>query len=271
MNTYKIKNDKYYTNNKLAEYCFNKANEIFGENIIDSYIEPSAGNGVFINFFDKEYLAIDIEPEDTRIIKCDYFDIHKPYSNRCLIIGNPPFGNKGDLALKFLKHSIKFADYIAFILPALYYNNTYTFYEYDLIHSELLINENFSNRKITCCFNCYKAPMSKLGIKCLNTKNHYELNDIEFHEFRRTNNKIIDYDYDICINTFGRSIGKITNVPGKWVKEMHIKIINQALKDEIVNNIKSINWFDEYYFSGVMNLTKWQIIKTLKRRIPSLK
>ena len=45
----KIKNDKYYTSNELAEYCVNKTKEIIGKQNISEWLEPSAGAGVFLN------------------------------------------------------------------------------------------------------------------------------------------------------------------------------------------------------------------------------
>lgn len=37
-----------------------------------------------------------------------------------VVIGNPPFGLRGHLALQFINHSYKFADMVAFILPQLF-------------------------------------------------------------------------------------------------------------------------------------------------------
>ena len=43
-----------------------------------------------------------------------------------IVIGNPPFGLRGNLALRFMNHSYDFADVIAFILPRIYNKvNTY--------------------------------------------------------------------------------------------------------------------------------------------------
>ena len=68
----KIKNDKYYTSPKLAKYIVDKTKEIIGEENITEYLEPSAGQGVFLDYLDKPYLAYDIEPDDKRIVKQDF-------------------------------------------------------------------------------------------------------------------------------------------------------------------------------------------------------
>ena len=67
INIAKILNDKYYTSPELAEYCVKKTKEIIGEENITEYLEPSAGNGVFLNYLPKGTLAYDIEPEDCEL------------------------------------------------------------------------------------------------------------------------------------------------------------------------------------------------------------
>ena len=37
-----------------------------------------------------------------------------------VILGNPPFGLRGNLALQFINHSYSFADAVCFILPPLF-------------------------------------------------------------------------------------------------------------------------------------------------------
>ena len=102
----KIQNDKYYTSKELAEYCVNKTKEIIGEENITEYLEPSAGTGVFLDYLPKNTLAYDLEPEDERIIRQDYLSLNLDYKKGRCIIGNPPFGNRNNLSLKFFKKSI---------------------------------------------------------------------------------------------------------------------------------------------------------------------
>ena len=60
----KIKNDKYYTSPDLAKYVVNKTKEIIGEENITEYIEPSGGNGVFLDYLPQGTYSCDIEPEN---------------------------------------------------------------------------------------------------------------------------------------------------------------------------------------------------------------
>ena len=76
--------DKYYTPSELAEYIVNKTKEIIGEQNITEYVEPSAGAGAFLDYLDKPYLAYDIEPEDSRVMKQDYLELELEYKRGVL-------------------------------------------------------------------------------------------------------------------------------------------------------------------------------------------
>ena len=159
----KIKNDKYYTPISLANYCWGKTLKIIGEENISEVIEPSVGDGSFLHH-SKGFIhfAYDIEPEcesnTTFIIKGDYLSQDIKYLGGRLIIGNPPYGRCLNLAQKFFKKSVDIADYVAFILPISQLNNTRSMYEFDLIYSEDLGVQHYTDRDLHCCFNIYKRP-----------------------------------------------------------------------------------------------------------------
>lgn len=69
-------------------------------------------------------------------------------NNKYLIIGNPPFGLRGNLALRFINHSASFADFIGFILPPLFDSDgkgapKKRVKDYVLVHSEKLPPDSF--------------------------------------------------------------------------------------------------------------------------------
>lgn len=86
-------------------------------------IEPSAGSGAFLNNFPKDLkkIGLDLEPQNKKIRKQNYFEFST--NKKSIVIGNPPFGLRGMLALKFINHSSKFADFVCFILPPLFNSN----------------------------------------------------------------------------------------------------------------------------------------------------
>lgn len=271
-NTYmpKIINDKYYTPNDLANYIVNKTKEIIGEENISEYLEPSAGNGVFLDYLPDNTLAYDIEPEDkyNRIIKQDYLALDLGYKKGRCIIGNPPFGRSCNLAVAFYKKSIIICDYIIFILPISQLNNNNRFYEFDLIYSENLGKRIYTDREIHCCFNIYKRPNDRL----FNSKPNYKLKDIEIFEHHNKRHYISksNINYDIRICAWGAGIGKEVFTENEYALEYCIKIKNNTYKEKIIELIKNANWIEEYKMTATPNLLHWQIYKYLKEQIPEL-
>jgi hypothetical protein len=159
--------DQFYTSNDTALYCYNKGLSIIS-NYDDinnySFIEPSAGNGRFYNLMPNDKrIGIDIEPHNNGILKQDYLDFI-PENGKYIVIGNPPFGLRGQLALKFINHSSQFADYVCFILPQLFESDgkgvpRKRVQGLNLIHSEK-INSDFeypdsTKIKVECIFQIW--------------------------------------------------------------------------------------------------------------------
>lgn len=119
--------DQFFTPNETAKYCVDKSFEILsqlGESLEDLvFIEPSAGDGSFLAFLPKDQtIAMDIEPRANSIYERDFlsFNPSPREDKKVVLIGNPPFGLRGNLALRFMNHASKFADYVCFILPQLF-------------------------------------------------------------------------------------------------------------------------------------------------------
>lgn len=265
----KIELDKYYTSPELAKYCVEKTKDIIGSDNITEYIEPSAGSGVFLDYLDKPYLAYDIEPEDNRIVKQNYLELNLDYKKGRCIVGNPPFGIRNILIVQFYKKSIQLGDYISLILPLSQLNNNQQMYEFNLIYSEDLGEQLYSDKKLRCCLNIYTRPKDEL-----NKKQIYKFKDIEIKENRRTGCEIKNIEnYDIGICSFGKGIiGKIPNHQGQYVKEMYFKINNDKLKNKIIELISTTDWEKEVCngTSGQFNLCQWQVYKYIKEMIPDI-
>ena len=115
--------EKFYTNKQTVNGCITQFNLVMKDYNFskenDVIIEPSAGNGAFIegcNRICNNCLFYDIEPEHNDIVKQDYlaFDysnIQQKYNN-IHIIGNPPFGRQSSLAIKFIRYSALFCNSI---------------------------------------------------------------------------------------------------------------------------------------------------------------
>lgn len=265
----KIQNDKYYTSPELAEYCVKKTREVIGEDNITEYVEPSAGSGVFLNYLNKPYLAYDIEPEDDRVTKADWLEVDLDYKKGRCIIGNPPFGSRNTLSVRFYKKSIRLGDYIAFILPISQLNNNQQMYDFDLIHSEDLGIRDYSGIDLQCCFNIYKRPYNNE----LNKKPDYKLKDVEILEYRRGgNSKPIPDGFDYAMGSFGAGcVGKPIYNKGQFALECYFYISNEEYKDRVLDILKTTDWVSiSKGISGTCRLPQWKIYKYLKEQIPEL-
>lgn len=270
-NSNKLDLDKYYTSYDDMEYVVNKSWDILKENgyEISEFLEPSAGNGIFSNYLSTsglDVLAIDIEPEGEDIIKADYLTYNLDYvKNRC-VIGNPPYGNRLNLANKFFKKSIEISDYIVFILPISQLNNTQTFYQFDLLYSEDLGELIFSNtRKVHCCLNVYVRPK-----KGLNKKKSIRLNDITI--VRQDSKRYDNFEYDLRMCYWGDgTAGKILNEDEHYSGEYKIKINNEDIKNEIIETLVNVDWKKELNSTAMCRIKQYHIIDVLKKRIPNIK
>lgn len=266
----KIANDAYYTPVELANKLWDKTVELIGANNITYIIEPSCGNGAFLQH--PKYrvnFAVDIETEcygmaDT-FVKEDFLTMDFPYSKGTLVIGNPPFGSKMQLAQKFFKHSITFADYIAFILPISQLNNNQSLYEFDIIHSEDLGIVDYSGRKLHCCFNIYSRPLNGVNPKPSTSCSLVRI-------YRNDHSCFESCDYDVRMCGWGNgSAGKILDNCEHYSCEYKIKVLDETRKDEIVKFIKTYSWADEGTGVAMRRIKQFHIHQILAERFGEYK
>jgi hypothetical protein len=266
----KIALDKYYTPKTLVELVIKRTEEVIGLDNITEFIEPSAGDGAFLDdlySLGKPVIAHDIAPERGDIFECDYLELEIDYKEGRCVIGNPPFGSRGNLFKQFYNKSIQIADYIVFILPIKQYKNKYNLYQFDLIHSEDLGLYEYSGVNLHCCLNIYKRPQS--GI--FNKKPDYKLKDIDIiSNDIRGKNKVDEIKSDIHINRWGE-IGKVLHDYNyKYACTYKIIIKNNKIKDRVINVLNKEDIKNRYNFISTPKLSMWQIYEYLKEEIPEL-
>lgn len=268
--TNKLDLDQYYTSEEDMIYCVNKTLDILQENgyTVSEFLEPSAGQGVFSNYLytsGKNVIALDIEPKAEGIIEADYLTYDIEYKKDRLIIGNPPFGTRLNLAKQFYNKSIQIGDYISFILPISQLNNTQFMYKFDLLYSENLGELIFSgDRKVRCCLNIYVRPKNGL-----NKKKSFKLRDIEI--VRDNSKRYKDFEFDIRICRWGDATGKILKDSETYRGEYKIKIHNEALKDKIIDVLTNIDWKKELNTTTIPSIYQYHIINVLKREVEGIK
>jgi hypothetical protein len=143
-----INNEQFFTNYETAKRLGEWIRWQEWYPTITRTIEPSAGDGAWLDIGLHIDEAYDIEPMHDDVEKIDDWLTYDPgeVKGKTLYVGNPPFGRMGKLAKAFMNHCAKTGDYIAFILPASMAKVT-QIRQIDphlhLIHQEDLLNETF--------------------------------------------------------------------------------------------------------------------------------
>lgn len=262
--------DKYYTKIEVVEICLEnvKKHIVIDENN-DLIVEPSAGNGSFINGIkklSKNYLFIDLEPEQEEIIKNDFLDLSMDeYSHKynCVhFIGNPPFGRQSSLSVKFIKKSCEIAESVSFILPKSFKKdslkkkfplNYHLIFESELPKNSFLVNgEEYD---VPCVFQIWKKQHFQRNIPD-------KLEPINYRFVSKTENP------DISFRRVGVNAGKIdTNFIDKNVQSHYfIRFTNGKTVEENVRNLSNI----QYTFNntvGPKSISKQELICKFNEKI----
>mgnify|MGYP001181144372 CR=1 FL=1 len=278
--TYKEKY-QFFTPLAAAEYCYStfiKTINKYGDHENNyTFIEPSAGTGVFLNLLPKERrLGFDVEPKNSEIIKQDYLD-WKPPSNakKYIVIGNPPFGLRGQLALKFINHSSHFADYVCFILPQLFESDgkgvpRKRVNQLNLIHSEKL-NTNFESPdgkiiSVQCIFQVWskfkKNDIYEISENISQNITVYSLSDGGTPSTTRNKNMFYKCDVYLPSTCFGKDNMKFYDSFNTLPRKKGYGIVFLKNKKRNLSKFKKIDWSNIAFLStnSAYNISSSQIM-----------
>ena len=172
--------DQYYTNPDEAEKCVSELKRFIAANARQYVVEPSAGDGAFLGFF-KNTIAVDLEPKNKGIIKSDFFktsreSLNLPVKSRVTVLGNPPFGFAGSLAIKFFNHAAALANTIAFIVPRSFEKNSIQNrldLNFHLVYERVLSKNSFilhgEKYDVPCVFQIWVRQNHKRTVVTFNT------------------------------------------------------------------------------------------------------
>lgn len=202
------------------------------------------------------------------VIKGNYLSQWLDYKKGRLVIGNPPYGEKNALTIKFYDFSCYISDYIAFILPINQLNTTQRLYKFDLIYSEDLGIQNYSGVDLHCCFNIYKRPINGLNDK---PTNKYEW--IKIHRQDSKNyDSLEDYDLRMCYWGNG-SAGKILEKNDKKYSgeyKIKINIQNEKLKKDIIDYLKNYNWKEQFKSVSAIRIKNYHIVEAIIKKFGNI-
>jgi predicted RNA methylase len=257
--------DKYYTNKNVVNKCIAMIKKHISISKNDLIIEPSAGNGSFIDGIKTlccNYIFYDLEPEHNEIIKQNYleFNYNGEKYRKVHIIGNPPFGRQSSLAIKFIKKSTIYCDSISFILPKSFKKdsrkkcfpiNYHLKFELDLPDNSFIVNGK--KHDVPCVFQIWE-------------KKNYN---------REVEKKLIPKKYsfvkinenpDISFRRVGVNAGKVDRVTEKKSTQSHYFIkFDDKLTNEIYEKIYNINYECRNNTVGPRSISKQELIKEFNK------
>jgi hypothetical protein len=257
--------DKFYTKKEIAQYIIDLFKQHIAPNNNDLIIEPSAGNGAFIDAIKSltcNYEFYDLKPEHEEIIKQDYllYNYNTNNTQKIHILGNPPFGRQSSLAIKFIKKSCQFCSSISFILPKSFKKdslkktfplNFHLLFEMDLPEKSFLVNNK--EHDIPCIFQIW---IKKTYDREVSTK-------LEPHNFifvEKTDNP------NISFRRIGVNAGNIdVNSTNKSVQSHYfIKFTNA---NDLEKNIELLNTivYDSNNTVGPKSIGKQELIKEFNK------
>lgn len=260
--------DKYYTSSNCANLCINT----FKENIVitnnDILIEPSAGDGVFIELLkslSSKCFFCDIEPNHNEIQKQDYlefsfFSLIPPSfiteSCKIHVFGNPPFGRQSSLAIKFIKKSCEFCDTLSFILPKSFKKESMKRHfplffhlkkEIDILPNSFLVNNLPYN--VPCVFQIWEKRRTPRVIPP-------KLIPKGFKFVKKNENPHISF------RRVGVYAGKVEmNIEDKSEQSHYfIQLVGVSLNEELVTMFNSIEYDTKDNTVGPRSISKQELI-----------
>ena len=145
--------DEFYTQRTVAAQCWDALVPVLRDLGLGDdtfFIEPSAGDGAFYDLLPLgRRVGFDIEPRHCEVENFDFLSggyVCPNLPNATVIVGNPPFGKRGKVAVNFFVKGSQFADTIALILPIIfrkYFIHKQLPADFRLIHALPLPRDSF--------------------------------------------------------------------------------------------------------------------------------
>lgn len=250
---YPIEPDKFYTNCDISKHCVDVMKKIIPNWNEYKFVEPSAGNGSFLNHLPKNTIAMDILPENDNIICMDYFDWEPTENEKYITIGNPPFGVRGWYALEFINKAATYSDYVCFILPMYFASDgkgsaKYRVKGLELIYNEELPSNIFTSDNVDVNLNTVFQIWKKgKNIKYVEPK----LTSVDIYTVcsypKRVcgMDKLNKYDCFLASTYYGEYKGVVFSFDDvKYGSGYGIIINDKDKKDEIIKYLMETNWND---------------------------
>ena len=256
--------DKYYTKNDVVKECAHLIKtHIYIDRENDLIIEPSAGNGAFVDELRKlcnHCDFYDIEPDHDSDEEQDYLDINIVIETHMMhpqihVIGNPPFGRQSTHAIKFIKKSVEFCDSISFILPKSFKKDSMKKHfplDFHLVLEKDIASDSFlvggESYHVPCIFQIWEKRETK--------REKPQKHKPYGYEFVKK-----DEDHDISFRRVGVYAGKIhTQTEDKSVQSHYFIKFKHDIGN-ILDELKNIDFGCKDNTVGPRSISKQELMK----------
>lgn len=268
--------DKFYTIPSCAKKCIDIVFKIYNINNFDLIVEPSAGNGSFLNQNENK-IGIDILPENKNIIKMNFFD-YKPdrYKKNILVIGNPPFGKVSSTAIKFFQYASEWCNVIAFIIPRTFRRPSIQNKLNRMFH--LIYDEEIPIKPccfipkmmVKCCFQIWEKKDFVRNIIELSTT-HEDWTFLSFGPKDERNQPTPPKDADFAIRAYGGKIGEIKKEKLNCLRPKSWHWIKSNIdKDELIDRFSKLDYSDSLNTARQNSMGKGELVRLYINLIDSI-
>lgn len=216
--------DKFYTNRRVANSCYSLYKKFLVKHkvILDNilFVEPSAGDGAFLEIIEGNKIGFDIKPPTNnklKILQLDYLTsnikdvLPKKHKKRPIVIlGNPPFGKKSKLAIQFVNKSLEYSNIVGFVVPIQF--RKWSVQSKILKNAKLVVDKSLDENSfelmgkpynVRCCFQIWVRDDFPTKLKDMRMMQSPDLShpDFEMFQYNRTEGakKFFKYDWDFGV------------------------------------------------------------------------
>ena len=272
--------DQFFTPISTTKYCFQILLSVlrsYGDNEDNyTFIEPSAGSGNFLQNLPKDRtIALDIEPKGDGIENATFLHWSPPTNKpKYIVVGNPPFGLRGQLALQFINHASQFADYVCFILPQLFSSDGKGVPRKRVTGLELIYSEELDTSfidpvgkhiKVNCILQVWSKFHHNSSYDAVPVRNDvlsiYSLSDGGTPSTTRNKKMFYNCDMYIPSTCFGKKNMRCFTSFNDLPKKRGYGVVFHKDIEQNINKFKSLDWSSIAFLStnSACNIRRSQI------------
>lgn len=233
--------DQFYTDRQVAKQCWSLLNQSGVLTANDYLLEPSAGDGAFLELLPARWrVGLDIDPRHPEVLKQDFltWPIPTPEKDtRWVVVGNPPFGKNGSLAVAFFNRAASCAAVIAFIVPRSFRKLSVQRrlnVRFHLLEDRELADASFvlggESYSVPCCFQVWVKRDHDRQVK----PHLIAHPDFEFCQERE--------QAHFAIRRVGRSAGAVIRNFHSYSRTSHYFIRAKNCPSELIDRFESMDW-----------------------------